>query len=122
MATEIIHTPGEWRGPETNNLQARRDAANARLTEQNRARQSAAAQPEETFLPLDKAAAKLVHELGLSNQAESDVFVEQFLSLHRDNETLGLLIVQLQSEVSALKERVTQLERKRGLPIKAETR
>src|SRR5438128_1391851 len=71
---------------------------------------------------LGNVAAKLVHDLGLSNHAESRIFIEQFLELQKDNEILGLLIVQLQSEVSALKAEILELKRRKGIPLKAETR
>jgi hypothetical protein len=90
----------------------------------NLARQSGKPYDDEKPAPLSPEieARQIVHDLGLSNQAESHRFINRILALEKDNKVLGLLITQLQSEASALKDRVTQLERKRGLPRGAETR
>lgn len=103
----------------TNTLQQRRAAANAADVERNRARAAGEVRPIESNLGFaleGGEVARLTHDLGLSNQPESYAFIRRVLKMEQDLEVQGLVIIQLQEEVSALK-------RKGGYrPPKTETR
>ena len=132
-ATTIENQPQPSQVPETGNLAERIAAAQRRDAERNRVRQSGTAEAPsigETTVLGDRTgfaigtgeATVIMHDLGLSNTPESHRFINRILAMEKDLNTQGMLIIGLQTEVSALKAEIIELKRRKGLPLKAETR